>query len=353
MTELPHLFDKELITWYMRSKRDLPWRETDDPYKIWISEIILQQTRVAQGIGYYLRFVERFPTLPDLARAAENEVLRLWQGLGYYSRARNMHAAAKEVAERFSGLFPSTYNEVRSLKGIGDYTASAIASFSRNEPCAVVDGNVYRVLSRLFGIDTPIDSAKGKNYFAQLARQLLPEGNAGVYNQALMEFGALQCVPGQPDCGSCVLSARCEALAQNRVRELPVKEKKIKRRDRFFSYLHIHFGDSVYLQQRVGSDIWKGLFQFPLIESEKALEPDNLSQSPLFRLAAKGGYKINGFSTVFKHVLSHQTLYARFIDMEVFEPILLPGCIAVKQTTLDNYALPQLMVRYLSEKNKN
>ena len=349
MTDSLRLFDQELITWYMQNKRDLPWRETDDPYKIWISEVILQQTRVVQGLDYYLRFVERFPTLPDLACADEDEVLRLWQGLGYYSRARNMHAAAKEVAERFNGLFPSTYDEVRSLKGIGDYTAAAIASFSRNEPYAVVDGNVYRVLARLFGINTPIDSTKGKNYFAQLARQLLPEGNAGIYNQALMEFGALQCVPGRPDCDGCVLNTRCEALAQNRVHELPVKETKTKRRDRFFSYLHIRFDSTLYLQQRVGKDIWKGLFQFPLIESDRPLELDDLSHSPLFRLATKSGYKINGFSKVFKHVLSHQTLYARFVDIEVSGPVLLPGCIAVKQADLDNYALPQLIVRYLSE----
>ena len=349
MIESPHLFDRELISWYMQNKRDLPWRETTDPYKIWISEIILQQTRVVQGLDYYNRFVERFPTLSDLASATEDEVLRLWQGLGYYSRARNMHAAAKEVVERFGGIFPSIYSEVRSLKGVGDYTAAAIASFARNEPCAVVDGNVYRVLSRLFGIDTPIDSTAGKRYFAQLARQLLPENNAGVYNQALMEFGALQCIPGAPDCNSCILNDRCEALAADKVQAFPVKEKKTKRRDRFFSYLHIHFGDSLYLQQRVGRDIWKGLFHFPLIEADRLLELDDLFDSPVFRLAIKeGDYKILGFSEVYKHVLSHQTLYVRFIEIEVAEPPLLPGCVLVKQSNLDNYALPQLIVRYLS-----
>ena len=350
MIEPPHLFDNELINWYLLNKRDLPWRDTVDAYKIWISEIILQQTRVAQGLDYYNRFVERFPTLSDLASAAEDEVLRLWQGLGYYSRARNMHAAAKEVVERFGGVFPSTYNEVRLLKGIGDYTAAAIASFSQNEPYAVVDGNVYRVLSRLFGIDMPIDSTAGKRYFARLAQQLLPEDRAGLYNQALMEFGALQCVQGMPDCGGCILNNRCEAFAADRVSALPVKTKKTKRRDRFFSYLRIRFGNSVYLQQRVGRDIWKGLFQFPLIEADRLLELDDLFHSPIFRLAVKeNDYKIHGFSEVYKHVLSHQTLYARFVNIEVSAPVLLPGCVLVKQSELDSYALPQLIVRYLSE----
>ena len=215
------------MNWYATAQRDLPWRGTTDPYKVWLSEIILQQTRVIQGLPYYQRFISNYPTITDLAKAPEEEVLKLWQGLGYYSRAKNLHHTAQYIATELGGIFPKTYKELVKLKGIGDYTASAIASFCYNEPCPVVDGNVYRVLSRVFGIATPINSTQGAKEFKALAHECLDKANAGVYNQAIMEFGALQCTPQSPNCANCVLRDHCWAFHHNKVNELPVKLKKI------------------------------------------------------------------------------------------------------------------------------
>lgn len=232
MEETNAILTSRIEQWYALHARDLPWRATRDAYCIWVSEIILQQTRVAQGYDYYLRFIERFPAVDDLAEADEDEVMRYWQGLGYYSRARNMHAAAKDIVNRFGGVFPSKYDDIRSLKGVGDYTAAAIASIAFGLPHAVVDGNVYRVLSRLFGIDTPIDTPEGKHYFSQLAQSLLHRENPGLYNQGLMEFGALQCTPGACDCGNCPLTDICVAFASHTVAQLPVKQGKISMKSR-------------------------------------------------------------------------------------------------------------------------
>jgi A/G-specific adenine glycosylase len=262
-------FSKTLIQWYLQNKRDLPWRNDTNPYTIWLSEIMLQQTRVAQGLPYFLRFTESFPTVFDLANADEEEVLKLWQGLGYYSRARNLHKTAKQIAFEFNGEFPKSYSELLKLKGIGEYTAAAIASFAYNESVPVVDGNVFRVLSRYFDIETDIASSAAKKEFTQVAREVLPKGKANIFNQAIMEFGALQCVPKNPDCGNCVFNDSCLALQKKKVGQLPVKSKKIKVTKRYFNYLVFSdFNENTIVSKRTQKGIWHNLYEFPLIETE-------------------------------------------------------------------------------------
>lgn len=263
----PEQFALLLIDWYRRHKRDLPWRDITDPYRIWLSEVILQQTRVQQGLPYYERFVSRFPTVQDLAAATEQDVLRLWQGLGYYSRARNMHHTARVVVEKWGGAFPTRYADLLQLKGVGTYTAAAIASFSSGEAVAVVDGNVFRVLARVFGLAEDIASPKGKKAFQQLATELLPATQAAEYNQAIMEFGTLHCKPQNPDCMFCIFSADCEARRTGRQEELPIKLKKIVRKTRFFHYFVLEYDGKLLMSQRPAGDIWQGLYDFPMVES--------------------------------------------------------------------------------------
>ena len=258
-----------LIDWYEHNKRELPWRQTQDPYKIWISEVILQQTRVAQGYDYYCRFIERFPDFHALAQADEDEVMKYWQGLGYYSRARNLHEAARSIDSQ--EYFPKTYAEVRALKGVGEYTAAAICSIAYDMPYAVVDGNVYRVLSRYFGIDTPIDSTEGKKLFAALADEMLDKKHPAVYNQGIMDFGAIQCTPQSPDCLFCPLVGSCSALSKGLVAKLPVKQHKTKTTNRYFNYIYVRAGAYTFINKRTGNDIWKNLFELPLIETPTAL----------------------------------------------------------------------------------
>ncbi len=261
-------FSEILIDWYLGNKRDLPWRKTQNPYFVWLSEIILQQTQVKQGLPYYEVFIEQFPTIFDLAKAKEVKVLKLWQGLGYYSRARNLHASAKYVVEKLNGKFPQTYKSLLQLKGVGDYTASAIASICFNEATAVVDGNVYRVLSRYFGIDTPINSTQGIKAFKMLAQDVMDKNKPATFNQAIMEFGAIQCTPKNPKCDRCPFSSNCAALADNRVQKLPVKLKKQKVKKRYFNFLVINSKDKkTILEKREGKGIWENLYQFPLIET--------------------------------------------------------------------------------------
>ena len=258
-----------LIEWYDENKRNLPWRDTSDPYKIWVSEVILQLTRVAQGLNYYLQFVEQFPTVNALAESSEEDVLKAWQGLGYYSRARNLHQGAKDVVALHKSKLPASYKEIISIKGIGEYTAAAILSIAYNKPFAVVDGNVYRVLSRLFAIDTPIDMSAGKKQFAKLAQNLIDVSNPAKYNQAIMELGALQCTPVQPLCDSCPLQYLCVAKQLNMQSEFPVKSKKVKVRNRYLHYFHIEYEGYTYLNKRIGKDIWKNMYEFPLIETDQ------------------------------------------------------------------------------------
>ena len=341
-----------LINWYLINRRILPWRDTSDPYKIWISEIILQQTRVAQGLDYFNKFIDRFPDVFSLAQADEDEVLKYWQGLGYYSRARNLHTAAKTIVDTYQGEFPKTFTEIKSLKGIGDYTAAAIASFSWNLPHAVVDGNVYRILSRLFAIDTPIDTTAGKKVFAELAAELLPDDQAGLYNQAIMDFGALQCIPQSPDCNRCPLTDHCLAFAQNEVQSYPVKQGKTKTRNRYFHFFHIYYRDNTWIQKRDQNDIWKGLYQFPLIETEQACDWTELQKNDEFKRLFDncGKIKIQLISPEIKHVLSHQKLYATFFRVEVENTGDLSSLFQeIKSEDLDKYAVPKLILRYLNE----
>ena len=306
-------FARLLIEWYHEHKRDLPWRNTNDPYLIWISEIILQQTRVAQGYAYYQRFIERFPNLESLAAAEENEVLKYWQGLGYYSRARNLHQAAISV----NGVFPVRYEDILKLKGVGIYTAAAICSFAYNQPHAVVDGNVYRVLSRFFGVNEPIDSGKGKKIFASLAHDLLDKIQPALYNQAIMDFGALQCTPLSPDCTVCPFKNRCFAFNHNMVSSLPIKQNKTKTSERFFYYLLIRDNGNIYLNKRTENDIWKNLYELPLIESNTALAVDDFIRKQEFASIFKEDSVVNvRLLNKTKHVLSHRIIYADFYELE-------------------------------------
>lgn len=334
-----------LLSWFAREGRDLPWRRTRDPYRIWLSEVILQQTRVAQGLEYYLRFTERFPDIAALAAAPEDEVLKLWQGLGYYSRARNLHAAARQVVSRFGGVFPATYGEVRALPGVGDYTAAAVCSIVYDAPCAVVDGNVYRVLARLFDIGIPIDTTAGKRAFAELAQSQLDTSRPGLYNQAIMDFGALQCTPAQPRCGDCPLAGRCLALAAGTVGVRPVKQGRGKMRDRWFNYLHVTCGDRTLLRRRGEGDIWQGLYEFPMIETDRAADFSELTASEEFRTVLGGvEWRLLRSVAMPKHQLSHQTLHAVFHRIEIFSPVDFPS---VPTATLGDYAVPRLIDRYL------
>ncbi|CAM1360171.1 A/G-specific adenine glycosylase [Tenacibaculum xiamenense] len=308
------VFYKELINWYLQNNRDLPWRKTKNPYFIWLSEIMLQQTRVSQGLPYFLRFTEAFPTVFDLANAEEDTVLKLWQGLGYYSRARNLHYTAKYVANDLNGTFPSNYKDLLKLKGVGDYTASAIASICYNEPVAVVDGNVFRVLSRVFGVRTPINSTKGIKEFKELAQSLINEEQPGNYNQAIMDFGALHCKPQNPLCDACTFSSMCMAFSNNMVKDLPVKEKKLKVKKRYFNYLVIDTNDGrTVLEERKGKGIWQGLYQFPLIETKSSIDAHELVENSSFNEMNLNGAVIKRFNTkTIIHKLSHQHLYTQF-----------------------------------------
>ncbi|MGD9558522.1 MAG: A/G-specific adenine glycosylase, partial [Mangrovibacterium sp.] len=303
----------ELLRWYTYNKRELPWRETKDPYSVWLSEVILQQTRVDQGLAYYMKFIRRFPSVGELASADEDEVLKLWQGLGYYSRARNLLLTARMVQAEFGGRFPANYDQLLRLKGIGAYTAAAVASVCFKLPHAVVDGNVYRFLSRFYGITTPVNSTAGKKEFAALANQILDRTRPGEYNQAIMEFGALYCKPQNPDCLSCILSHRCIAFAQHSVNRLPVKTARQKIRSRFFNYILIRDHSHTYIRKRTAADIWENLYEFPLIETtDKADHIDEKLQEYMGNEEIAIS-KITGWD---KQVLSHQCIYYRFIYVE-------------------------------------
>lgn len=341
-------FGQEIIAWYHQHKRSLPWRETNDPYRIWLSEIILQQTRVEQGLPYYYRFSEHYPTVADFAAADEGEILKDWQGLGYYSRARNMHHTAKLVMDKHQGRFPKSYAELIQLKGIGEYTAAAISSFSQNEAKAVLDGNVFRLLSRFFGIDTPINSTAGKKLFSDLANQLLIPEHAGLYNQAVMEFGALHCKPKNPLCDSCPLQAACVAYQTNRIAELPVKLKTLKIRERFFNYVVLYTNAGLLMKKRVANDIWQNLYDFPLFETAALLSPEELVQDAGFVKYFGSNVIIKSIQGPVKHLLSHQRLWAQFIVIEsAVKPNLDQDWIWVQAEDLKNLAQPKLIFEFL------
>ncbi len=329
-----------LIEWYREHRREMPWRQTADPYRIWISEVILQQTRVAQGTEYYLRFTERFPNAASLAAAAEEEVLRYWQGLGYYSRARNLHAAARQVVERHGGVFPAKYEEVLALPGVGAYTAAAVCSICYGLPYATVDGNVYRVLSRLFDLALPIDTPAGRRAFAALAQSLLDPARPGLYNQAVMEFGALQCVPRSPRCGECPSAECCLASAHGTVAQRPVKTTRTAVRERWFNYLDLRCGDRTLLVRREGKDIWQGLFEYPMIETEGPAGFEEL-QIPFL----PEGFILEETVDMPRHVLSHQVIHARFhrIRLDRFPDLPVSYIVA---TDLDDYPVSRLTELY-------
>lgn len=308
-------FSKKIIAWYLENKRDLPWRNTTHPYPVWLSEIILQQTRVTQGMPYFESFLKAFPTVFDLAEASEEEILKLWQGLGYYSRARNLHQTAKTIASQLNGEFPNSYSELLQLKGVGSYTAAAIASFCYEEPIAVLDGNVFRVLSRYFGIETDISSPKGKIEFTALANEVMSRQQPSLYNQAIMEFGALQCVPKNPECKVCVLKDSCAALHHTKVNELPVKLKKTKQTNRYFNYLVLEDEhQNILIQKRTQKGIWHNLYEFPLLETKGEIEiyqlTNLITQKSIVAHPIIEIIEMNNKSIL--HLLSHQKLYIKF-----------------------------------------
>jgi A/G-specific adenine glycosylase len=327
-------FTSALLRWFQENGRDLPWRETTDPYAIWLSEVILQQTRIQQGYAYWERFMQRFPTVEVLAAATEDEVLRLWQGLGYYSRARNLHTAASQIVAL--GRFPDTFETIRKLKGVGDYTSAAISSIAFNIPVAVVDGNVYRVLSRHYGIETPINSTEGKKVFTALAQSLLSTDQPATFNQAMMDFGAIQCTPASPHCFTCPLSESCEALRSDRIGQLPVKLKTVKVKTRHLTYIYIRCKDETAIHRRLAGDIWQGLWEPLLIEDEKI--PDFEGKLTLLKQGVK-------------HVLTHRIIYADFYLLETqIKPELPESYIWINESEIDNYALPRLfeiLVEYI------
>lgn len=339
-----------LEKWYIQNKRDLPWRNTTSPYHIWLSEIILQQTRVNQGLQYYLDFVDRYPRVEDLASAGIDEVLKLWQGLGYYTRARNLHATATAIVRDYGGIFPGTFRELIKLRGIGMYTAAAVASIAFKEPVALVDGNVYRLLARYYGIDTPIDTAKGKQVFNRLAVQLLDRRHPDIHNQAVMEFGALICLPKNPLCGSCPLSSSCIAFHAGRMDELPVKQGKNRLRQRYFNYLFILRNSGSFLSKRGGKDIWNSLYEFPLIETETPVTYEQLQSMQEWR-------EIFGSTPVppgiipktFRHQLTHQIIWCNFYFIKMQHDFKPGGdnYTPVVYGNLRDYAVPRLIDKYL------
>lgn len=348
-----HPFSKKITTWYQQNKRDLPWRNTKDPYLIWLSEIILQQTRVDQGMAYYLKFSKEFPTVKHLAKAENEKVMKLWQGLGYYSRARNLHTTAKIITDNYKGKFPDQYNDILLLKGVGEYTAAAIASFAFNKPHAVVDGNVYRVLSRVFGIETPIDSTQGKKEFYALANELIDKKNPATHNQAIMEFGAIQCKPVSPDCSICSLNTMCFAYSKKRISELPVKEKKIKVRNRYFNYIVLNHKTNTAINKRTEKDIWTNLYDFPLIETNKELNEEQFLRSQEWKnFIVNTKHTVKSVSASYKHILSHQKIYARFWEIDCensFEKLLSETCITIRKKDIHKYAVPRLIENYIEK----
>ena len=337
MTEF-HLL---IADWYRQTKRDLPWRNTKNPYFIWLSEVILQQTRVDQGISYYYRFVESFPTIQDLASADLQTVLNHWQGLGYYSRARNLHQTAKFITDELNGSFPTSYAELLKLKGIGPYTAAAIASFAYNECVPVVDGNVYRVLARTFDIDTPINSNSGIKSFKLLAETLIHPKHPDLHNQAIMEFGALHCTPRNPKCTSCILQVNCLAFANKTVNDRPVKTKKIAVKNRFFHYLMFTIDNQTYIQQRKGRDIWEEMYQFPMIETD-----DDGQSEAIFQAYGKA---IQNVSLPVTHLLSHQRITARFYHIHSSETSTSNDWILIQKSAIDQFPIPRLIDKYLEQ----
>lgn len=340
-------FSNSLLSWYLQNKRDLPWRDTVNPYPIWLSEIMLQQTKVAQGLPYFLTFIKEFPTVLHLAQADEEQVLKLWQGLGYYSRARNMHKTAQIIAFELNGNFPNNYKDLLKLKGIGEYTAAAIASFAFNEVVPVVDGNVFRVLSRYLDIETDIASALAKKEFSALAKELMPENNPALFNQAIMEFGALQCVPKNPDCNNCIFNNSCAALQKKKVGELPVKLKKTKVTNRYFNYIvFLDNSNNTIINKRTEKGIWHNLYEFPVIEAEEELDFETISKAISEKYI---NFSIDSISVYNSeqiiHKLSHQKLHINFYRASVTDEIR----DGISLDVLKNFPFPIVIYNFIEK----
>ena len=337
-----------IIDWYKVNKRDLPWRDTKNPYLIWVSEVILQQTRVIQGLDYYRRFIEAYPDIFSLARADIDEILKIWQGLGYYSRARNMYAAARHIIDVYRGRFPETYDGLIAIKGIGDYTASAIASMAFGQAIPVIDGNVNRVIARLYGIQQPVNKRSGQKQIREYAEELMVRDSPGTYNQAIMEFGALQCVPQNPNCNDCVLNRLCVAFRNGLVDMLPIKVKTAKITIRYFHYLYIGFGNRTFIRRRSDGDIWTGLYEFPMIETDTETDPDHLSHTPTWQSYFDGQTPlVEEVSPVVTHRLTHRILKIRFYKITVNQPIFGKDMIEIPVADLQRYAVPKVIDNYI------
>lgn len=346
------LFTEILLSWnQIENKREMPWKGEKDSYKIWISEIILQQTRVRQGTSYYYRFIKSFPTIESLANAAEEKVFKHWEGLGYYSRCRNLIESAKLIKTKFNGKFPEKYEDILTLKGIGSYTASAIASFAYNQPYAVVDGNVFRVLSRFFGIVAPVDTTEGKKVYSILANDLLDKKDPGKYNQAIMDFGAMVCKPLQPLCGECPLQIKCVAFKKKKVTTLPFKTKSIKRRERFFTYFIAEYNNEFFVRKRTDKDIWQGLYEFILIETKQLATIEQLKKMKTFAvLFGSGNFNITNISKTFSQKLTHQTITGTFFNIHLANALQMeyPYSLVSKEE-LELLPFPKFINSYLKE----
>lgn len=347
-------FTQKLLSWNRSSNdRAMPWKFEKDPYKIWLSEIILQQTRVEQGTSYYNQFVKKYPTIRHLAKAPESEVFKLWEGLGYYSRCRNLLATAKQIIQQHKGQFPNQYADILQLKGIGPYTAAAIASFAYNLPYAVVDGNVMRVLSRFFGIQTPIDSTEGKKQFAALANQLLPKDQPALFNQGIMDFGATVCKPQSPHCSPCPLKAQCHAFQQNKIDQFPMKGKRIVKKNRHFFYLIASYKDQYYVRQRLQKDIWQHLYEFILCEESKSMQPDAFIRLGKHEQWLGKKAKMVHVSSLQKQTLTHQTIAGYFIHFQLKAPLQSDEYTPMNLRQLSQLAFPKFIAQYMSANKRS
>ena len=341
-------FSSKIIEWYSQHKRELPWRNTKDPYKIWLSEIILQQTQVKQGLPYYQKFIKTYPSVSELANANEEDVLKLWQGLGYYSRARNLHFAAKQIHQ--AGFFPNEYKDIIRLKGVGEYTAAAIASFAFKLPYAVVDGNVFRLLSRFYGIDTPIDTSKGKREFSEIAQTLLVKKEPDTHNQAIMEFGSQMCKPKQPNCNSCPLRDECVAFANNTIHLLPVKKGKVKVKTVFFEYFFFKMNGYTLVNKRANDGIWQNMYEFPLITTNDLKNTEEILNHNQFESWVKGIEFIIESISEFKHILSHRKINARFWEINCQNTLPASNFQKIKIETIDKLAVSRLIEKFIQAK---
>jgi len=351
--QLKKYFPSLLLKWNKeKNNRQMPWKGEKDPYKIWLSEIILQQTRVEQGLNYYNNFIKTFPDIHKLAKAPNEMVFKLWEGLGYYTRCRNLIATARYISKELKGKFPSAYEDIKALKGIGPYTAAAISSFAFNLPHAVVDGNVFRVLARIFGIDKPVDSTEGKKLFTLLAEELLDRKQPGLYNQAIMDFGAVVCKPAVPLCSTCVFKKHCVAFLQNKINELPVKEKKITIRKRWFYYLVLEYKNEIAIRQRTEKDIWQDLYEFPLVESAGEMDKEKiLQEAEKKKWLTKKNYTLLTVSPLFKQQLSHQLIAGQFIKVKLNQkPAVDKEWLWLTKNKAGSYAFPQFINQYLRAK---